>query len=289
MEKGKEIFLFKNRILRSVIIGSLLIVPQILFLILSVIYKYEIYNNGINNLYIPVFLVYTTAALPFLLFCLYFYKFKKTNKVIFYELFFILVFVFLANFCEYISSLYTSDELFVISNNSRNFLIMKAFASLFLSFILAFGGQLLVAYKYLHEEDENKDKEYDGDASLEQKRFIWCLVGNIIEKHYYGEEKQIRTGTKQFSPNTKVYCFPALWGDGYEDIKVIGRPRSSNKYITVIMKSKYIKNWRLQKVYQPYVINKMDEENGWDDSDNSKDSIMAMLKWLPDRTAVIKE
>src|SRR5690349_24575027 len=56
---------------------------------------------------------------------------------------------------------------------------------------------------------------------LDETPFIWCLVGNIVDQHYFGEEKQIKIGTKQFSPGTKVYCFPPQWGDGYEKIKVV--------------------------------------------------------------------
>jgi HSP90 family molecular chaperone len=52
----------------------------------------------------------------------------------------------------------------------------------------------------------------------------WCLIGNIIQERSYGEkEDEIRAGTKHFSPGTKVYCLPAQWGDGYDQILVIGR------------------------------------------------------------------
>ena len=46
----------------------------------------------------------------------------------------------------------------------------------------------------------------------DEKNYIWrwCLVGNIIEKHPYGEEHEIRYGSKHFSGGTKVYIAPAL-------------------------------------------------------------------------------
>ena len=137
-----------------------------------------------------------------------------------------------------------------------------------------------------------KIKDYEvieDDNNKNNNDFIWCLVGNIVEKHYYGEDKQIRIGTKQFSPNTKVFCYPILWGDGYEDIKVIGRPRKSNKFITIVMKAKYIKNWRLQKVYHPFIVKKMKETDGWDNSERSRNDINAMLKWLPERTVEVSD
>jgi hypothetical protein len=118
----------------------------------------------------------------------------------------------------------------------------------------------------------------------DQTNFIWCLIGNIVDEHPYGIEKEIKHGTKHFSPNTKVYCFPTLWGDGYEDIKVIGRRRKTNKNICIIIPAKLITNWRLQKVYSPFVLNLMRSHHGWTSSDKDKETILKMLVWLPERT-----
>ncbi|HRI26715.1 MAG TPA: hypothetical protein PK239_11555 [Chitinophagales bacterium] len=122
----------------------------------------------------------------------------------------------------------------------------------------------------------------------EEPEFIWCLVGNIIDEHYFGEHKEVKRGTKHFLPNTKVYCFPSLWGDGYEDVKVIGRHRKSKTYISIIMPSKYITNWRIQKVYSPYIRSTMQANYGWRNSDEDKNVILGMLEWLPDRTEIFK-
>ena len=40
------------------------------------------------------------------------------------------------------------------------------------------------------------------DDPGEEFRFI--LVGNIIDKHYYGENKEIRSGTKHLRAGAKV-------------------------------------------------------------------------------------
>jgi len=149
--------------------------------------------------------------------------------------------------------------------------------------------KILCIDKFISKFQKLNNNTGNEDTETEKGEFIWCLVGNIIEKHYYGEDKQLKIGTKQFSPNTKVYCYPALWGDGYENIKVIGRPRSSQKFITVIVKAKYIKNWRLQKVYHPYIIKKMKESEGWDNTERSQKEISAMVKWLPERTEEVKD
>ena len=54
------------------------------------------------------------------------------------------------------------------------------------------------------------------------EEFEFCLVGNIIDKHYYGENKEIKHGNKQFRSGAKVYIFPEFGGMGHENIKVIG-------------------------------------------------------------------
>jgi len=127
-------------------------------------------------------------------------------------------------------------------------------------------------------------EQFNPRKPLDQTTFIWCLVGNIIDEHYYGTDKEIKHGTKHFSPSTKVYCFPMNWGDAYEKIKVIGRHRKTIGNICIVMPSKYITNWRLQKVHRPNVLKLMHSQDGWTDSDKDKETILDMLKWLPEIT-----
>lgn len=65
----------------------------------------------------------------------------------------------------------------------------------------------------------------------EDPKFVWCLVGNIIDGRPVGANYDQQSGTKDFSPGTKVYCMRAKWGDGYEKIMVIGRHLNSKQYI----------------------------------------------------------
>ena len=67
--------------------------------------------------------------------------------------------------------------------------------------------------------------------------WCWALVGNIVEEHEFGEDHEIKKGTKHFSGGTKVYIAPVQWGDGYERIIVIGKKRGSRNYAEVIMLS----------------------------------------------------
>jgi len=93
--------------------------------------------------------------------------------------------------------------------------------------------------------------------SEQQSEGVWCLVANVAPKQVYGEEHNVRLGTKHFSSNTKVYCFPPAWGDGYEQIRVIGRHRGSSRLVTLIMPTRRLINWRVKYVRQPYVVRHM--------------------------------
>src|SRR5882672_4011439 len=82
----------------------------------------------------------------------------------------------------------------------------------------------------------------------------YCLAGNIVAEHEFGKDYEIRTGTNHFTPGTKVYCLPAQWGDGYENIIAVGICRKSRRWITVVMPAEYITNWRAKPVYSPTVL-----------------------------------
>ena len=115
---------------------------------------------------------------------------------------------------------------------------------------------------------------------IESVEWVYCLAWNIIEKHEYGENKEIRYGTKHFAPGAKVICYPAIWGDGYESIYVIGKPRKTFKLIKVIMRREYIKNFRLKKIYDKRIINEMYHNGGWNNSIKTKEEIIEMARYL---------
>lgn len=119
-------------------------------------------------------------------------------------------------------------------------------------------------------------------AEKKEKMWRWCLVGNVVKNHPYGESKDIPIGTKHFQPGAKVYMAPANWGDGYENIVVIGCPRRTKHYIEVIMRSILIENFRLKKVYEPFILKMMElsEYGWWDDSDDDKERIITLIESL---------
>jgi hypothetical protein len=85
----------------------------------------------------------------------------------------------------------------------------------------------------------------------------WCLIGNIIEEHAHGEQRDLKSGSKHFSPGTKVYCLPPQWGDGYEKAVVVGLHRGSRKWVTVVMPTDQITNWRAKVVYKRAVLKRL--------------------------------
>lgn len=110
--------------------------------------------------------------------------------------------------------------------------------------------------------------------------WCWCLVGNIVEKHPYGEEHEIRYGSKHFSGGTKVYIAPAQWGDGMEKIVVLGLSRHSRNFVEVVISSKLVENFRLGKVYKPVLLKRMLESSytWWGDSEKDRESVITFIE-----------
>ena len=137
--------------------------------------------------------------------------------------------------------------------------------------------------KYTRYEECHSAEEIGAyQNSNDDPEWRWCLVGNIVKEHAFGEEQEIRRGTKQFAPGAKVYCAESMWGDGYESIGVLGLPRHGRKYIEVIMKSKMIENFRLQKVFKPAILEIMKQRHyrWWGNSDKDRETILQYLTWL---------
>lgn len=100
--------------------------------------------------------------------------------------------------------------------------------------------------------------EYNEEKKTNIK-FHYVLVGNIIDKHYYGENKEIKSGTKHFRAGAKVYLFPTYGGMGHENMPVYGLARKTKRKITVVIRSNMIKNVRIKKVYEAKLCTKIKE------------------------------
>lgn len=110
----------------------------------------------------------------------------------------------------------------------------------------------------------------------------WCLVGNIVEEHEFGEEHVIKYGTKHFRPGAKVYINLVYGGMGHENILVIGVPRHSKKYIEIVISRKYVCNFRIQKVFKPAVLKMMSASkwDWWDNSDETRETLLKCAEWM---------
>lgn len=109
-------------------------------------------------------------------------------------------------------------------------------------------------YNTTFEYDENKEKEerekyFSGD--------VFCLVGNIRDLREYGQNHELRAGIKNFAPGTKIYMSLSHWGDGGEQVPVLGKPRHKNGFIECIIRSEYICNYRVEKIYSPLLLKRM--------------------------------
>jgi hypothetical protein len=72
-----------------------------------------------------------------------------------------------------------------------------------------------------------------------QEPLTWCVVANT------GED------TKHFSAGTKVWVLPPQWGDGGEQLVVVGRHRGhGNRRIRLVLDRRHLTNFRVKPLYQ---------------------------------------
>ena len=93
--------------------------------------------------------------------------------------------------------------------------------------------------------------------------------------------KETRRGSKHFAPGAKLYCFPALWGDGYEQIQVLGRHRATHRYVKMIVNEKWLTNWRVQLAYSPHVIRELWPT--WDGTQHSHERAQGIVDFMTSR------
>ncbi len=141
------------------------------------------------------------------------------------------------------------------------------------------------------EEKERKYAQSYEEYVENGHSWAWCLVGNIKSEMDFGVEHEIRNDTKHFSKNTKLLLAPVQWGDGYERVVVIGTPKYSKRYIELIMAIEHIENFRMQKIYKPVLLKMMckSKHYWWNDLDDSRKSIITMLKYLSPEEAKKQE
>lgn len=133
----------------------------------------------------------------------------------------------------------------------------------------------------------NPRKEIDYD----NREFEYCIVGNIVDEHFWGMEKEINKGGKQFRPGAKVYCMPEFGGTAHESIRVLGKPRKQKRLINIIIRTYLIKNFRIQKVYNPRIQSEIGSHHFyWTNrrSESEMKNLNKMVEYLNTLTEEIK-
>ena len=98
------------------------------------------------------------------------------------------------------------------------------------------------------------------ETPLDTTSPVWCVAANVVFERPCGSGGAVKKqGTKHFTPGSKVHVFHFFWGMGGERVTVVGRHRKSKRYITLVMSSKHLANWRAELVYSPHVIRQVRE------------------------------
>jgi len=127
--------------------------------------------------------------------------------------------------------------------------------------------------------DFKKPREIETATMVEP---VWCPVANMVRERPYGPGgREIRRGSKHFAPGAKLYCFPALWGDGYVQIQVIGRHRATHRYVNMIVNEKWLTNWRVRLAYSPHVIRELLPL--WDGTERSRERAQEIVDFMTSR------
>lgn len=115
----------------------------------------------------------------------------------------------------------------------------------------------------------------------EKQNWTYCVVGNIKKTHY-DEDGTLRYGTAAFTGGTRVYISGRIWDRSRDHIKALGLNRR-NELQVVWTNTEYIENVRYQKVFQPTILEIMDNfeyrSGWWGKSQKEKADAEEFVKW----------
>lgn len=101
--------------------------------------------------------------------------------------------------------------------------------------------------------ERHRNETYQRSALIIEP--VWCVVANVVDATLWSYDGQVRrSGTRHFSGGTTVYCLPAVLGNHYANVMVVGPHRRTLRYITVIMPSQHLTNWQVKLVECPQVV-----------------------------------
>lgn len=117
---------------------------------------------------------------------------------------------------------------------------------------------------------------------------LWCIVANIASTRPGAEAPA--NGTKIFRPGAKVYLYPALWGDGYESIMLVGMSRGG-RWVETVLDWKQLRNPRAKQCYEPNVLRREKFVGAWSRPDaeaHARELTAALAKRIEDREAAAR-
>ncbi|MBB6174015.1 hypothetical protein HNR23_004075 [Nocardiopsis mwathae] len=87
----------------------------------------------------------------------------------------------------------------------------------------------------------------------------WGLTANVAPQHHVGDGGRVRSGTRYFTVGTKVWICPPQWGDGGEQVIVLGRRRGTHgrKWSRVVMYIDRFTAFRAAPIYSPSVYRRL--------------------------------
>jgi hypothetical protein len=96
----------------------------------------------------------------------------------------------------------------------------------------------------------------------------WCVVANVgsavVEETSDSTAPGPGGGTKHFSGGTKVWLLPPQWGDGGEDVFVLGRHRGEpGGLLRMVIPRRQLTDFRTKPVYIPTLMAQL--ERPWRD------------------------
>lgn len=111
---------------------------------------------------------------------------------------------------------------------------------------------------------------------------IWCPVANMKAERPHGPGgKETKRGSKHFAPGAKLYCDRGSIDGWYDHIKVVGHHRASHRFVTMIVSSSWLTNWRLELAYSPYVIQAFWPR--WDGTPEGKERAQRIVDMMRER------
>ena len=108
--------------------------------------------------------------------------------------------------------------------------------------------------------------------------WTWCVTARIVNEHKIGQEKTAVAGSRHFAPGEKVYLLDAYFSQGAERSTVLGKPKYSEKYTCVVIKTDLLENLQVERVTDPELLNIMYTGRLYEDFEQNRATIPG-LRW----------